>query len=408
MVTAANSVSVATATTTVTINAPITGLTATNDSPTPLGQATTLTAIVAAGGDISYMWNLGDGRVGIGAVVSHTYPAVGTYTAVVSASNSVNVVTASTTVNIMATVYLPLVMKRWPPVPYTPVLNPIDNTDQDGYYTITWGEADLADSYILEEATNASFSGAQVVYQGTDLSWTVPDPGKMPGTYYYRVKARNSWGDSSWSNIRSVIVTHADLIVNGGFESGPPADPWVQDSSSGLEMIDELGARTGDWGVYMGGLTSAVDQIYQEVTIPSAVASSQLSYWRLIRTADSTQTAYDEMRCVIWDTSGNVLAFCGEFSNVDQSQGWIHETYDMSAFRGQTVNIGFKAFNDEWDPTQFFIDDVSLLVSTSGAAEKSETDPVPQDSWWHLEDSLQAIEEEARSRLQSRFEPNSR
>jgi len=103
-------------------------------------------------------------------------------------------------------VYLPLVMKRWPPIPYTPVLNPIDNTDQDGYYAVTWQKADLATTYILEEATNASFSGAQVVYQGDALSWSVPSPGKMPGTYYYRVKARNTWADSPWSNVQQVVI----------------------------------------------------------------------------------------------------------------------------------------------------------------------------------------------------------
>jgi uncharacterized repeat protein (TIGR01451 family) len=207
VVTAANNVNVATDTTTVTItNAPITELAAIDDGPTPLGQATTLTAIVATGGDISYMWNFGDGEVGEGAVVSHTYPAVGTYTAVVTASNSMNVVTTSTTVSVIDIVHLPLVAKRWPPVPYTPVLNPIDNPDEDGYYTVAWEEADLADSYILEEATNASFSGAQVVYRGTELSWSVPNPGKSSGVYYYRVKARNSWGDSSWSDGRQVTV----------------------------------------------------------------------------------------------------------------------------------------------------------------------------------------------------------
>jgi hypothetical protein len=221
----------------------------------------------------------------------------------------------------------------------------------------------------LEEATGISFSDAQVVYQGPDRSWSVPDPGNTLGTYYYRVKAGNVWGDSAWSNVQSTVVTNANLIVNGGFESGPPALPWVQHSSAGLEMIDGLGARTGDWGVYMGGLTSVVEEIYQTVTIPAAAESPQLSYWRLIRTADSTGTAYDEMRCVIWDASGEVLAFCGQFSNVDQSRDWIHQTYDMSRFKGQTVDVGFKAFNDEFYDTQFFIDDVSLSVSSSRSSE---------------------------------------
>ena len=387
---------------TIITDVPIAGLAATNDSPTPSGHVTTLAASTTAGSNVNYTWDLGDGNTDIGPAVTHAYPNLGVYTAIVTASNSVGIAIATTTVNIAHFVYLPLVMKRWPPIPYTPVLNPIDNTDQDSYYAVTWQEADLATTYILEEATNASFSGAQVVYQGVSLSWTVPDPGKTPGTYYYRVKGRNSWGDSSWSNVQSTVVSQAELIINGGFETGPPALPWVQSSNIG-EMIHHLGARTGNWGVYMGGAVNAADQIYQEVTIPAAVSSPQLSYWRLIRTSDSTQTAYDEMRCAIWDTTGDVLAFCGQFSNVDQSQDWIHATYDMSAFRGRTVHIGFKAFNDGQYDTQFFIDDVRLSVTSSTTTQANEVKLVPSSNHWRLTGLLQAPQQGEGSRLPSRL-----
>ena len=35
-------------------------------------------------------------------------------------------------------IYLPTVLKRWPPIPYAPTLHTIDNSDGDGYYTVTW------------------------------------------------------------------------------------------------------------------------------------------------------------------------------------------------------------------------------------------------------------------------------
>jgi RHS repeat-associated protein len=79
---------------------PIAGLSAVNDGPTTLGQLTTLTATVTAGTDVSYAWAFGDGEMGSGSVVTHTYPDAGVYTAVVTASNSVSVVTATTAVTI--------------------------------------------------------------------------------------------------------------------------------------------------------------------------------------------------------------------------------------------------------------------------------------------------------------------
>jgi uncharacterized repeat protein (TIGR01451 family) len=67
------------------------GLLATNDSPTVLAQATAFTATITTGTNVSYTWNFGDTSPvisGSSAVISHTYPAVGTYTAVVTAANS--------------------------------------------------------------------------------------------------------------------------------------------------------------------------------------------------------------------------------------------------------------------------------------------------------------------------------
>lgn len=119
--------------------------------------------------------------------------------------------------------YLPLVIKRWPPIPDTPVLNPINNPNGSSGYTVSWQAADLASTYTLQEATNANFTGAATRYSGTGISWTAS--GKAAGTYYYRVKASNSWGDSGWSNIQQTTVwpstttfySVADAMIRSGY-----------------------------------------------------------------------------------------------------------------------------------------------------------------------------------------------
>jgi hypothetical protein len=114
VVTATNSVSWAVADTAVEIiEIPIAGLHAVNNSPTILGDTTLLTATVLTGTNVVYEWALGDGTLLTGALVSHVYPAVGTYTAVVTATNAVSWAAASTSVEIIAAplwrVHLPLV-----------------------------------------------------------------------------------------------------------------------------------------------------------------------------------------------------------------------------------------------------------------------------------------------------------
>ncbi len=74
----------------------IVGLQAHNNSPTPIGQTTLLTATVITGTRVVYTWDFGDGHSGSGAAASHAYPSVGTYTATVTATNSVSTVTATT------------------------------------------------------------------------------------------------------------------------------------------------------------------------------------------------------------------------------------------------------------------------------------------------------------------------
>jgi chitodextrinase len=78
----------------------ISGLTAGNDGPTALGTATQLTATISSGSNVTYEWDFGDGSKATGAVVSHQYAAPGTYTAEVSASNSLGQETATTIVQI--------------------------------------------------------------------------------------------------------------------------------------------------------------------------------------------------------------------------------------------------------------------------------------------------------------------
>lgn len=82
------------------IDKPVAGVAAFNDSPTTLNQLTILSATVSAGSNVVYTWAFGDGTSGAGQVISHTYPAVGGYTATVTAENTANSQAATTNVTI--------------------------------------------------------------------------------------------------------------------------------------------------------------------------------------------------------------------------------------------------------------------------------------------------------------------
>ncbi|HSJ53962.1 MAG TPA: PPC domain-containing protein [Anaerolineae bacterium] len=100
--------------------------------------------------------------------------------------------------------YLPVAVRGWPPVPGTPVLRPISNPGGLGTYTVAWDATAGAETYILEEAKVRTFAASQPIYDGTASSYQAT--GRGAARYYYRVKARNTWGDSGWSNVQQVDV----------------------------------------------------------------------------------------------------------------------------------------------------------------------------------------------------------
>jgi Fe-S cluster biogenesis protein NfuA len=81
---------------------PITGLSAQNSSPTPLGSATFFTASIGGGTSVGYAWSFGNGASAVGATVVYTYPAPGAYTAWVTATNGITSASASTVVQVVA------------------------------------------------------------------------------------------------------------------------------------------------------------------------------------------------------------------------------------------------------------------------------------------------------------------
>jgi PKD repeat protein len=217
VVTASNPVSWLTATTVVTItDVPIDGLAVTSSSPTPLGSATMFTATITAGTNVTYTWAFGDGTFGGGPLVSHTYPATGTYTVIVTATNSVSVMTATIEITITEApaglaVYLPIVMKNYtPPPPPSP--------RPDLVVTELFASSTAAGDYTVQ-ATVRNQSSAPVafgnnfyvnVYLDPPEPFTpgqLPDPGITPAV---------RWGvQASWFGAGQSSVLTANCRVSG-------------------------------------------------------------------------------------------------------------------------------------------------------------------------------------------------
>lgn len=93
-----------------------------------------------------------------------------------------------------------------------PVLEPIDNADEDGDFLVRWNAVASATDYRLEKSRESYFSAPIVEYSGPATQKQVVD--QLAGTWYYRVRVWPS-PKSPWSNTQSVYVAGVYLPLVG-------------------------------------------------------------------------------------------------------------------------------------------------------------------------------------------------
>ena len=149
------------------------------------------------------------------------------------------------------------------------------------------------------------------------------------------------------------------LLNNPGFESG--ATGWTE-SGNVIDNSNADNAHSGNWTAWLLGYGKPhTDTLYQQVTIPAAACSASLSFWLGIATSEIDPVDYDILTLTVQDSSGKVLRTLGKYSNVNQGP-FAQKTFDLSAFKGQTVRIHFSATEDLNTATSFFVDDFALNI----------------------------------------------
>ncbi|HXM51446.1 MAG TPA: hypothetical protein VN956_26620, partial [Pyrinomonadaceae bacterium] len=102
----------------------------------------------------------------------------------------------------------------------------------------------------------------------------------------------------------------------------------------------------------------------QQITIPATATSASLSFWRHIDTAEtSTTTAYDTLKVQIRNSSGAVLATLATYSNLTAGAGYTQVSFDLSAYKGQTIQVYLVGTEDSSLKTSFVVDDFLLNVT---------------------------------------------
>jgi hypothetical protein len=200
-------------------------------------------------------------------------------------------------------------------------------------------------------------------------SWSWNTTTATNGSHSLVTKAYDAAGNIGTSSTVTVTVsntvTQQQLLGNPGFENGSTnTAPWTT-TAGVVDSSTSEPAHSGTWKAWMDGYGSAhTDSIVQTVAIPSTVTTATLAFWLHIDTAETTTTtAFDTLNVQIRNSSGTVLATLATYSNLNKNTGYAQKSFDVSAYKGQTIQVYLVGAEDASSQTSFVVDDFTLNVN---------------------------------------------
>ena len=116
-------------------------------------------------------------------------------------------------------------------------------------------------------------------------------------------------------------------------------------------------------GITSGANVESFSSARQTVTIPATATQTTLTFWFYAMASSPATTDY--MEVVLLDSAGAILT--KPWLSHNDSQLWNQMSFDLSPWRGQTVQLYFNVYNDGLGGTAaMFLDDVSLTACTGG------------------------------------------
>jgi len=147
-----------------------------------------------------------------------------------------------------------------------------------------------------------------------------------------------------------------ELLTNGSFESGS-ISPWVESSNHAKTLLSTVRPRESTYSAFLGDANRADDQLYQEIILPLDATSLTLTYWYTTVASDSP--GQDVMSITLRSGKGERLR---TLNSIEASTNleWQQATHDLMDYRGQSLQIHFRAITGSNDRSNFSLDDISV------------------------------------------------
>ncbi len=246
--------------------------------------------------------------------------------------------------------------------PTTSVTAPANGATVSGTVTVTATGSDNVGVTKMEIYIDGTLRTSNTNATSISYSWNTTTFAN--GSHTISSKAYDAAGNVGSSSNVTVTVSNGvaqQLLGNPGFETGT-ASPWTATSGVVSNSTSEA-AHSGSWNAWLAGYgTTHTDTLGQTVTIPPTAPTATSSFWLHIDTAETGTTAYDTLKVQIRNTSGTVLATLATYSNVNATSGYSQKSFNVIAYKGQTIQVYLVGAEDTTLQTSFVVDDFALNV----------------------------------------------
>jgi hypothetical protein len=302
-------------------------------------------------------------------------------------SNAQDTVTDTTT--LMSYIYLPLVLRNYPPIP-------------EGSVTIV-AENDYVYTQTVTLSLTATVEGDTVEQMCLSNSPTCSewDPFEEEATWELEsdisgLKTIYAIFRGEKGGVSDIVSDQIYLLRNGSFENNPNRSVWEENSNplpvsfetSIVEKSDEYDASPadGDYAVLLGktdypcasdGVPLGYAAIEQDLKLPDNTQPLTLTFKYIVWSQDySKNDNYDRFEVYINDNlkfaNGNKVnkLDCSDWWRVpgtdnprdEQTSGWAIGEIDLSDYAGETVTLSFRNYSryDGWYNTYTYVDNIAI------------------------------------------------
>jgi hypothetical protein len=259
-----------------------------------------------------------------------------------------------------------------------PVTIPLGTSSGSTITTTTSGSFNSAIALSfsgLPAGASAGFSPTSISAPGAGSSTLTISVGSATTVGTYTVNVTGTGGGRTHSTAITLNVTAGgggggttqQLLGNPGFENGSstPA-PWTATASVIDNSSTTQPAHSGLWKAWLNGYGLVhTDTLLQSVAIPTTATNATLTFWLHIDTAETTTTrAYDTLQVQVRNSSGTALTTLATYSNLDAAAGYKQVSFDLTPYKGQTIQLYLIGVEDTSLKTSFVVDDFGLNVTT--------------------------------------------